>query len=294
MEHTLRKGNLVARVNTMGGELISLRDLQDTEYIWQGDPAYWSGQNPILFPIVGGLKAGSVEIGGVSVQMARHGFARRREFAVADQGADFVVFRLEEDQETLREYPFPFMLEVRHQLMENGFETCFSVRNKGERVMPFCVGGHTAFRCPLGPGESFEEYCLVFEQVEDARSILPGEGGCLRRDVWGPALHHTDTLPLTYAVFDEVDTLIFEGLRSKSVRLVHRDSGRGVQMEFSQFPMVAFWTKPHANAPYLCMEPWHGCAAFMDESGRFEDKPHCILLEPGQSRSLRYTVTLLP
>ena len=52
MEITLKKGSLTARVETLGGELVSLRDASDTEYIWVGDPAYWAGRNPVLFPIV--------------------------------------------------------------------------------------------------------------------------------------------------------------------------------------------------------------------------------------------------
>ena len=64
------------RVRTRGGELVSLRNREGTEYIWQGDPAFWSGQNPILFPIVGSLKDGRVDINGRTFEMGRHGFAR--------------------------------------------------------------------------------------------------------------------------------------------------------------------------------------------------------------------------
>ena len=56
----LTKGGLRATVDTLGGELVSLRDREGTEYIWQGDPACWSGRNPILFPFVGSLKENRV------------------------------------------------------------------------------------------------------------------------------------------------------------------------------------------------------------------------------------------
>lgn len=55
--------------------------------------------------------------------------------------------------------------------------------------------------------------------------------------------------------------------------------------------MVAFWTKP--GAPFLCMEPWHGCAAYENESGSFQDKPHIITLAPGERKELAYAFTLL-
>lgn len=293
MELTIRKNGLTARAETLGGELVSLRDRRGTEYIWGGDPAYWSGRNPVLFPIVGGLKDGRVNIGGKPFEMARHGFARRSEFAVCAQGGDFVEFELRESGETLARYPFPFSLRVRHELLENGFSTRFTVANTGTAPMPFCIGAHTAFRCPLEAGERFEDYRLVFDQAEDTASILPGAGGCLQSGVRGVPLEHTDTIELDHAVFDRVDTLIYQGLKSKTVSLRHRGTGRGVRVDFSQFPMVAFWTVPGKNAPYICIEPWQGCAAFDNESGNFEDKPWCVTLAPGEEKALAYTVALL-
>lgn len=293
MQIKLRRGGLTALADTMGGELVSLRDWQGTEYIWGGDPAYWSGRNPILFPIVGGLKDGKVEIGGRTFEMARHGFARRSEFEAVDQGDDFVEFELRESAETLRQYPFPFSLRVLHQLSEDGFSTRFTVANTGDAPMPFCIGGHTAFRCPLEEGEQFEDYQLVFDTTESAASILPGPDGCLLYWEDGPILDHTDAIDLDHSLFDQMDTLIYDRLRSKTVRLRHRNTGRGVQVDFSEFPLVAFWTAPGKNAPYICIEPWQGCAAFDNESGRFEDKPHCIVLQPGESKKLRYSVRIV-
>ena len=83
MRIKLLYGGWVAEADTKGGELVSLRDQQGLEYIWQGDPAYWSGQNPVLFPIVGGLKDGKVAINGRKYEMNRHGFARKSEFSVS-------------------------------------------------------------------------------------------------------------------------------------------------------------------------------------------------------------------
>lgn len=290
MEIQLKNGVYTAAAETMGGELASLRDRQGRQRIWQGDPAVWSGRNPNLFPIVGGLKDGQVYIDGTVCRMGRHGFARRKEFAVAEQGEDFVVLALREDAETLEQYPFPFLLQVRHQLTETGFVTSFAVTNTGERPMPFCIGAHTAFICPVSPEEAFADYRLIFDEPETADAVLPGPDGCLLGEP-GYALRG-DAIPLDYGYFDRMDTLIFQGLRSHGVRLVN-GAGQGVRMDFADFPMIAFWTKPGAHAPYLCIEPWHGCAAYADESGKFRDKPGCIVLEPGEARTLAYTVTIL-
>lgn len=289
MTHTLSTPTLTASARTLGGELVSLRDSAGTEYIWQGDPAFWSGQNPVLFPIVGSLKDGKVDVNGTTCEMGRHGFARRSEFTLTDQGPDFVTLELRESPETLARFPFPFGLQVRHQLLKNGFSTTFAVENTGTEPMPFCIGAHTAIRCPLLPGQRFEDYELIFDQPEDADTLLLTSQGLLRGGGREPMLHG-GKVTLDYEVFRRLDTLIFQGLRSKRVSLRHKETGRGVSLDFHEFPMIAFWTKP--GAPFLCMEPWHGCAAYTGETGRFRDKPHAVTLAPDEWKELTYTFTL--
>ncbi|MDE6281491.1 MAG: aldose 1-epimerase family protein [Oscillospiraceae bacterium] len=291
MRIELRRGALTAAVETKGGELVSFRDERGTEYIWSGDPKYWPGRNPNLFPIVGNLVDGKVSVDGRSYEMTRHGFARRSEFAVAERGEDYAVLELRDSPETLACYPYHFVLRIRHQLTDSGFYTQFEVQNPGSEDLLFCVGGHTGINCPLREGERFEDYRLVFDEVEDAQSIVPSARGYMsaRRE---HILNHTDTIALDHGVFDRLDTIIFEGLRSKGVTLRHKDGGRGVYMDFGEFPMIAFWTMGGVNAPYICLEPWRGCAAVEGESGEFADKPHAVRLAPGGEKKLRYTVEL--
>lgn len=292
MEYTLKKGALTAKAASTGGELVSLQDGGGTEYIWQGDPASWTGRNPVLFPIVGALMDGTVRFGGQPFRMERHGFARRSEFALEERGEDYVVLGLQESEATLAQYPFSFHFRVRHRLTEEGVDTSFIVENTGETPLPYCVGAHTAFRCPLAEGERFEDYRLVFDQSGTADTLLLDEHGYFtgERERW---IEESGVLKLRHRIFDLLDTLVFENLRSAGVRLVHAGTGRGVYVRFQEFPMVAFWTKPEAGAPYLCIEPWHGCAARTDESGDFLDKPHVITLNPGEEKTLTYSVKLL-
>ena len=291
MTFELEKGGLRATVQTKGGELISLRDKAGLEHIWQGDPAFWTGRNPILFPIVGTLKDGQVEIGGRRYEMDRHGFARRVEFSLVEQEEDRVVLELRESRETLSRWPFPFSLKVEHRLLEEGSSTTFLVENTGDRPMPFCIGGHTAIRCPLEEGERFEDYELIFEEAEQADSHLLSPAGTILHHGREPILDGTGRLALDYQTFARLDTIIFSMLRSGNVSLVHQETGRGVRLDFHEFPMVAFWTKP--GAPFLCLEPWQGCAALDDETGRFEDKPYCLSLAPGESKRLTCSLSLI-
>lgn len=292
MQYKLSLGELQAVAETFGGELVSLTDQNGTEYIWGGEAPFWSGRNPVLFPIVGRLNGGVINFDGKPYEMAQHGFARRCEFAVAEQGQDYIVFELRESDETLAKYPFPFSLQVRHQLKKAGFSTSFRVENTGDKPMPFCIGAHTAFRCPIHAGEKFEDYQIIFDQPETAEKILLNRDNLISHTDREPLLDGEDRFDLDYSVFARLDTIILESLKSTGVSLLHKKTGHGVHMAFEGFPMIAFWTQGAQEAPFVCLEPWHGCAAVDNESGDFLDKRHCVVLEPGEAKELEYVVTL--
>ena len=290
MELQLKNGAMRATVTDAGAELISLTDGNGMEYIWNGDAAYWAGRNPVLFPIVGNLAEGKVNIKGETYYMGRHGFARNNVFAVAAQGENFVEYQLVSSEATKEKYPYDFDFRVKHTLHENGFTTAFTVINVGEEALPYCVGAHTAVRCPMKDGEQFTDYEIFFPEVETCHTRVLSSEGCIRNDLTLPMLESTQVLPLSYAPFAELDTLIFEELKSKKVTLRHKEGGHGVTMEFEDFPLMAFWTNGGKQAPYICIEPWHGCAAVVGESGNLEDKPYVITLQPGEQKTLTYTV----
>ena len=292
MQIHLKFGENKGIVDSHGGELVSFCDKNGKEYIWCGDPAFWSGRNPNLFPIVGSLKDGKTVINGNEYKMGRHGFARNSEFTVVDQGENYVVFELTENEETLKCYPFKFSFQVIHRLLENGFATEYKVTNTGDVTLPYCVGAHTAFNCPMNEGEKFDEYQLVFDKEEEASTRLLTASGLFDGGKAEPMLSGK-VLPLNHEDYARLDTIVFGNLNSHGVSLVHKETGHGVHMEFEQFPMIAFWTKGAEKAPYICLEPWHGCAGYTNETGYMVDKPHVICLEPGETKSLTYAVTMI-
>jgi hypothetical protein len=139
-----------------------------------------------------------------------------------------------------------------------------------------------------GP-DNFVEVKL-FEKEETVHNILLNGDGYIVGEAEGLMLDHTKVLPLSYEPFARMDTIIFKDLTSKQVAVRHKEKGHGIVMEFSGFPMMAFWTKGKEEAPVICVEPWHGCAAFEQESGKFEDKAACLFLDAGESIELSYRV----
>ena len=90
---TISNEFLTANFSEIGAELKSLRYC-DREYIWHGDPAFWSGSAPVLFPICSGLKDDEFIFEGKTYSMSKHGFAKNELFAVEEIKTDRVVFLL--------------------------------------------------------------------------------------------------------------------------------------------------------------------------------------------------------
>lgn len=224
--------------------------------------------------------------------MNRHGFARTSQFSVVGRGGDWAELELRERGDTLALYPYPFQLTVRQQLTDTGFITAVTVTNTGDRPMPFCLGAHTGFRCPLEEGEAFSDYEVRFEKQETCPTLVPDANG-VDRSRTRPCLENAHVLPLKHQYFDEMDTLIFEGLQSQWVELHSKKTGKGVRMRFSGFPVLALWSMPGKAAPYVCIEPWHGMPAVAGEGPELADKAYCITLTPGESRTLSYEVDTL-
>ena len=59
---------------------------------------------------------------------------------------------------------------------------------------------------------------------------------------------------------------------------------------FPDFPCRLFGQTAIRKPPFVCPEPWHGCAAWINKTGNFTDKPGCIVLFSGESKTFSYTV----
>ena len=116
---TISNSQLTAQIKSYGAELCSLRNQNNKEYIWEGNPDYWGKHSPILFPIVGTLKNNCYQHNGLKYTLARHGFAREMDFELVDKKENSVTFSIQSSEETLKVYPFIFELQIRYTLNEN-------------------------------------------------------------------------------------------------------------------------------------------------------------------------------
>ena len=287
MTYKLNNATYAVAVNEHGAELSSFKNtVTNLEYIWQADPAVWARHAPVLFPIVGKLRNGEYHFGGQTYKLPQHGIARDLNFRLEEQTSNSLTFALNSSDRTLAVYPFSFRLEIKYQLTENTLAIFYKVQNTGEEHMLFSLGAHPAFNCPLLPGEAFTDYYLAFEKAETLSRYLLNEG--LQNGQTEPVLTNQEKLPLQYELFEK-DAIVLKGLTSEKITLQTNKHAHGLTFEFKGFPYFGIWTKER-NAPFICLEPWHGIASHVDDSGELTEKEGIMNLPPGETFTCSYTI----
>lgn len=284
----------MASIDSLGAQLISMKDRSGKEYIWQRDPAFWSGCSPLLFPAVGNCRNGRTVFDGAWYDMTKHGFCREADFDVAEQTDSSAVFRLTASDRTRRFYPYDFVLSLAYRLTGGVLSMDYIVENReAGKTMYYCLGAHPGFNCPMEEGESFEDYMLEFEKEECARStVYDIENLQFDPSLTGITLDHSRTLPLSPELFRQ-DAVYFDQIASRKVSLIHQRTRAGVEVSYPGFETVAFWTPYGNNAPFLCIEPWNGSAIWADEDDDFAHKRHVQVLDHGQMRCHHLEIRIL-
>ncbi len=292
MQYLLENNMITVKFDTLGGGIVSIQDSNGLEYLWQGDPAYWSGQAPVMFPICGSLRDKKARIGdGLTCTMERHGLVRKSEFTYAGRTEDSITFSICSDEESKARFPYDFELQITYILKEKTVTTSYKVINRTSVPMPFFIGGHPGFNCPLLPGEKFEDYVIEFEKPEIAQcpESIPATG-LINVDNRLTVLNKESVLPLKHSYFS-VDALVFDRLKSRSARLTNPATGKGIKMDFADFDYFILWSSSN-NGPFVALEPWTGISTCNDESDVFEEKRGVKILPPGQSAVLAFDITV--
>ncbi len=290
MNTTLKTATACCEIRSLGAELSSFRRLDTaTEYLWNGDAAYWAGTSHVLFPNVCGLNGGKANFAGKAYAIANHGFPRKDEFALVEATTTKAVFRHTWSEKTLAMYPFRYELTLVYTLVGNRLEVKYQVANRGEGDMPFQIGTHPGFRCPLSPGEKFEDSYLEFEKEEEferfflnaANTLIAGKSERLARG---------RLLPLTHELFRD-GALVFKKVASQKVSLKSRKSAASVVLSWHNLPALGVWQAK--DAPFVCLEPWHGLADDEAFTGEFAEKDYVVTLKPGQSWECWHAMEIL-
>lgn len=288
----LENEKLRVTARDLGGDLISVYGKETgCEYLWQGDPTYWSGQAPSMFPICGRLKDGKYTYDGKEYEMILHGFVKVSTLTVEEETKSRAVFLLTDNEETRASYPFAFAYRIIYTLEDNRLTVTYRVENKDEKELIFALGGHPAFNLPLEKDVADDTYYLEF-----APDLHPERMGCsaacLFPDSYSPySLTDGKYIPFAHSLFD--DDAIFLRNAGTHVTLRSSASARAIRVDFADFTHVGFWHMPKTDAPYVCIEPWDSVPALDGVPTVLETKPQMNRLPSGKSMEKSFTITLI-
>ncbi|MBM6613766.1 aldose 1-epimerase family protein [Desemzia sp. RIT804] len=289
MTVSIKNEHLTVEVAPKGAELQSIRSNETgIEYLWQGDKEYWNRKSPVLFPIVGRLKDDSYIYKGHSYSMTQHGFARDSIFEITEHEKHKVAFQLHSTEESKEMYPFNFLLTITYEIIENTVQVQYSVKNTDNKeTMYFSIGGHPGFNVPLTTDTKFEDYYLNFLPRRSRRQI-PLSGPFA--DILHTTLAQTNTtLRLDRELFNK-DALVFEVKNSNTFGILSDKTPHSVEVTFEDYPYVGVWSVPGKDAPFVCIEPWHGIADTVDASGKLEEKLGIQTLTAQETFQTKYSI----
>ena len=219
--------------------------------------------------------------------MRQHGFARDRDFTLADRSDHHCRFRLTDEAATLAVYPFRFALEIHYAIEGTRLRVDYRLDNPAGTPLFASLGAHPAFRWPL-PGSGGAPHAILFDVPEPA-PVRRLAQGLLQREP-EPSPVQGRRLDLTDGLFFG-DALILDRIASRSLDYGPA-GGPGLHFGFHGFDVLGLWSRPGAG--FLCIEPWSGFHSPMGWDGELADKPGVRRIPPGGCFEAGWTVDLTP
>ena len=311
MIYTLRNSEMEVQVSSKGGELVSMKDADQTEYIWSGDATYWKRHAPQLFPCIGRLTNNQYRMDGALHEMGQHGFLRDYELTKVESeeqaGAETVRdaagqagakaetvtslhLQLQSDTSTRQLYDRDWTVDIFYSLCGKTLSVRFQVRNCDTRTMRFGYGIHPGFNVPLNPALRFEDYRLDFHEVSTPKQMELTERYTISGAMHDYALAEGRYLPLQHSLFDH-DAIILKDM-PHTVTLGSQKDEKKVTVTFPDMPDLGIWHAPETDAPFVCIEPWSSLPSTDGVVDEFETKPDFITVEPEQTYTNNWSISI--
>ena len=290
MIYTLRNSEMEVQVSSKGGELVSLRDTEQTEYIWIGDAMYWKRHAPQLFPCIGRLTNNQYSMDGALHEMGQHGFLRDYELTKVEESETSLHLQLQSDASTRQLYDREWIVDIFYTLCGKTLSVKFQVRNCDTRTMRFGYGIHPGFNVPLNPALRFEDYRLDFHEATMPKQMELTERYTISGGMHDYTLEEGRYLPLKHSLFDH-DAIILKDM-PHTVTLGSQKDEKKVTVAFPDMPYLGIWHAPQTDAPFVCIEPWSSLPSTDGVIDEFETKPDFITVEPEQTYTNNWSISI--
>lgn len=286
MIYAIKNNKITVLINSFGAELMSIKDINGTQYLWQGEKKYWKDRAPILFPYIARLTDNKYYIDNKCYSMNIHGFASNSEFQVVKLLEDEITFSLKSNETTYKIYPRNFELIITYKLIENKIEITFIVINNDNKTMYFGIGGHPGFLL----NGNFEDYYLEFnEKCQPIRVGFNEKCFLNNKDEEFPLID-SKILKLSHNMFDDDAIILYN--TSKVISIKNTKTNYTLTVSFKNMKYLGLWHMPKTNAPYICIEPWSSLPSREGIIEVFEKQTNLLVLEKNKQYTNTWSIKI--
>ena len=224
--------------------------------------------NPILFPFPNRIRNGTWQFEGETFQFDKapespttiHGLMLNQPYQVDEHAADendatlVCSLNSQDFPEVIRQYPFPFKIEISYTLKDAVLTMGISIKNTGDRNMPMGFGIHPYFSTNLNGTANASQALITVPAAKywELDDVLVPTGK--QNDVTG-TLDLRNSQPFGTLKLDHVftDVQLVDGV--SLCRIENRDTGHTMVMESdAKFRELVVYTPPDRDA--ICFEPY--------------------------------------
>ena len=276
----LKDDFLQVEISLTGAALEDLHGLnKQTKFICNNSE---TGLPTILFPTLTAIKDGYILKDGESYQLMHGGFAKLQKFQLKEQGSDYVVLELNDNEETRKVFPYSFCLQVKYELFGDTLFVSTKIKNTGNERLPFMLGYHPAYSCPDGA-----DMVLSCEEPLNASRYI-------RKDLMVTGIDKNfmygfSEFSLTPEFFEN-GTIAMTDLSTKVFSLRDKKTGQSVTVNASEYQNVAIFAPSDKPLKFVSIECWDGSPDWADTDHVWEHKRDMTILEAGESISKEFSI----
>jgi galactose mutarotase-like enzyme len=236
MEETLREiavssGSARMKIAPQRGGLVTSFSVDNTEILYLDRATFTDltqnvrGGIPLLFPHAGLSK-------GKLYNLFQHGFVRKMPWNVIAQESNSITLRLLSNDETRKDFPFDFELQLKAAVTDNKLTHTFTIINKGDKPLPTAYGTHPYFLIPQAEKQNLTANIEGFSPKE-----IDWSGG-------------------------------FDKSFANPGRIHIQMPGKKLNLESAPdiFEVVRIWHLPGKD--FVCIEPWTRDSFAIDDPGQ--------------------------
>ena len=255
MNMKLIKDNVQVCIDKNLGEISSIK-IDNVEILYQGNEG-WKKTFPILFPVVGMVKAW--KINEKTIDLAKHGFWRDLKWNAFYDNDDLVLTTICNS----KKLPYIFDIHFRIIIKKSNVTLSISITNASTENAYFHFGWHPAFIIDNTSS------LILDKNVKPA--VINLEGAIEANNL--QVVHKKNINQIPFG--NNMDTLIFE--ENKITNITLKNKLYKLNLYFDS-PSLLLWKKPNDN--FICIEPYYGYSDYFlnDFKPAIKDKKDIVKL----------------